>query len=86
MIEDPKGNLLIYTAAKDRHKSWCKFFNINPHKVPLGDAEDAYKSIGYKAVRVELGKKQLVTSEWDKEKGYHVDVFSDPEDIKGRVC
>lgn len=85
MIEDEDGNLLIYTAARSKEKSWSQFFNVHPFKTPLEYAIKAYSAIGYRAVEVELGSIRAVQSQWSEEDGYHVDVFGDPEPIRGRV-
>lgn len=45
------------------HDAWVKFFRFKAHNLPLGDAIEAYESIGYKCkkfklVEVEMGPRE----------------------------
>lgn len=70
-IKTPEGNL--WWIAHTEWDSWLKFFTYPnqkgehvPHILPLGTAIDAYESIGYKCIELEL--KELRVMPLQKEK------------------
>ena len=46
----------IHWISSSEHDSWFLFFNQNPHRLPICDAIEAYKSIGYKCVKLEVNE------------------------------
>ena len=47
-------NAVTLTSSMPEHDAWCKFFRTHANQVPMGEAEDAYKAIGYRCVKFEL--------------------------------
>jgi hypothetical protein len=55
---------IIWWIANDEHSSWMLFFQypsnkneLMPYRLPIAEAIQAYKAIGYKCVELEVKEK-----------------------------
>ena len=55
-IINPDGE--IWWVSKEKHSSWMKFFDNNPHRLPLSEAIKAYEAVGYECVELIVKRKE----------------------------
>lgn len=51
-IQTPEGK--ISWIGHSDYQAWEHFFYFKPHRLPLHEAKEAYKAIGYKCVALEI--------------------------------
>jgi len=54
-IKKPDGT--IWWIADSEHNSWQAFFDTTAHRLPLDEAVQAYKAIGYRCVELEVKER-----------------------------
>lgn len=92
MVVDAKGFPRLRTAALSVDEAWHRFFDSDGGKttpgVCLGDAEKAYRAIGYRTIEFELTNPREVVSKYNNVEKcfseFHVDDDSLTKEINER--